>query len=135
MNQLFLEDLAGSTDAQVREYINANFGGDRAGYDGRPGILKPEDFDDRFDVLIAYVSVGSWGCDSSAFFLLREKNTGNLFEVHGSHCSCYGFEGQWQPEGTGLEYLKSDKFSFSTGGYDDNARENEQKVREFLAAL
>jgi uncharacterized protein (DUF1330 family) len=23
---------------------------------------------------------------------------GTLYEVHGSHCSCYGLEGQWEPE-------------------------------------
>jgi hypothetical protein len=73
---------------------------------------------DRFEVLVAYQSVGNWGCDSSAWFLLREKSTGRLFEACGSHCSCYGFEGQFEPEQTTVTYLKSDKFSFGLGGYD-----------------
>lgn len=28
-----------------------------------------------------------------------------LYEVHGSHCSCYGLEGQWSPEETSFEAL------------------------------
>ena len=38
-------------------------------------------------------------------FVLFEKD-GQLFEVNGSHCSCYGLEGQWEPEETTLEALK-----------------------------
>jgi len=30
-------------------------------------------------------------------FVLFEKD-GKLYEVHGSHCSCYGLENQWEPE-------------------------------------
>jgi hypothetical protein len=94
---------------------------------------------DRFEVLVAYQSVGSWGCDSNAWFLLREKSSGDLFEVSGSHCSCYGFEDQFQPDKTTLEYLKSDKFSFGLGGYDStrNYREgstNVDTVRAWIKA-
>lgn len=31
---------------------------------------------------------------------------GKLYEVHGSHCSCYGLEDQWKPEETTLEVLR-----------------------------
>jgi hypothetical protein len=30
---------------------------------------------------------------------------GKLFEVNGSHCSCYGLEGQWEPEETSVAAL------------------------------
>lgn len=90
---------------------------------------------DRFDILIAYESVGSWGCDSSSFFLLKDKVTGELFENHGSHCSCYGFEDQWEPEPTTVEYLKSDKFYFSCGGYDNSSEQNEKSVHIYIAEL
>lgn len=30
---------------------------------------------------------------------------GQLYEVNGSHCSCYGLEDQWKPEETLLEAL------------------------------
>lgn len=39
-------------------------------------------------------------------FVLFEKG-GKLFEVNGSHCSCYGLEDQWEPEETTKEALLS----------------------------
>jgi hypothetical protein len=36
--------------------------------------------------------------------VIYEKD-GQLYEVHGGHCSCYGLEGQWSPEETSKEYL------------------------------
>lgn len=41
-------------------------------------------------------------------FVLFEKD-GKLFEVNGSHCSCYGLEGQWEPEETTKEALMARK--------------------------
>lgn len=120
MNQLFLEDLKDYTEEQVRLHLKQD-------YDSSHEEV------DRFDILIAYESVGDWGCDSSSFFLLRDKETNELYENHGSHCSCYGFEGQFTPEKTSLEYLKSDKFYFCTGGYDSSDRENKRVVKEYIA--
>ena len=37
-------------------------------------------------------------------FVLFERD-GQLFEVNGSHCSCYGLEGQWEPEETTKDAL------------------------------
>lgn len=34
----------------------------------------------------------------NAFLLYRDNRDGLLYEVHGSHCSCYGLERQFQPE-------------------------------------
>ena len=90
---------------------------------------------EKYEILIAYESVGSWGCDSSSWFLLKEKATGKLFETHGSHCSCYGFEGQFEPEETTVEYLQSDKFYFYCGGYDDNGEQNKEAVFQYLKYL
>ena len=39
-----------------------------------------------------------------AFVLFKEN--GVLYEVNGSHCSCYGLENQWNPEETNFEVLK-----------------------------
>jgi len=36
--------------------------------------------------------------DGHAFVLFRRR--GRLYEVNGSHCSCMGLEGQWEPEET-----------------------------------
>jgi hypothetical protein len=34
--------------------------------------------------------------EGDAFVLFRRD--GKFYEVHGGHCSCYGLEGQWEPE-------------------------------------
>ena len=42
--------------------------------------------------------------DGSAFVLVERD--GVLYEVNGGHCSCYGLEGQWDPEETSVDVLK-----------------------------
>lgn len=122
MEQLFLEDLEGMSEKGIKKHIRSSYETDS------------ENVND-FEFLIAYESVGSWGCDSSSWFLMKNKNTGELFENHGSHCSCYGFEGQWSPESTTKEYLQSDHFYFSTGGYDGNRDNNTKLVKEYISKL
>ena len=122
MKSLYLEDLSGCSEDEVKKHIVSSY-------------EASEDEANKYDILIAYESVGSWGCDSSSWFLLKEKATGKLFETHGSHCSCYGFEGQFEPEETTVEYLQSDKFYFCCGGYDDNSNENESSVKNYLSKL
>ena len=122
MDTLFLEDLKNMTEIEVKQHIVTEY-------------AVNEKTVDKFDILVAYESVGHWGCDSSSYYLLRNKADGELYEVHGSHCSCYGFEGQFEPEETSVEYLKSDRFRFYTGGYDDNAKENKAMILEFMQGL
>lgn len=122
MNKLYLEDLSGLSEDEVKKHIVSSYEVDVQEVD-------------KYEVLVAYESVGSWGCDSSSWILLKDKETGELFETHGGHCSCYGFEGQFEPEETSVEYLQSDKFYLSCGGYDDNESENVSKVKEYLSRL
>ena len=122
MKQLYLEDLAGLTQEGVYKHISASY---------EVPIKEVR----KYEVLIAYESVGSWGCDSSSWFLLRNKEDGKLYETHGSHCSCYGFEGQFEPEETTVEYLQSPNFYFSCGGYDDNIDSNQGKVTAYIAEM
>ena len=35
------------------------------------------------------------------------RKEGKLYEVNGSHCSCYGLEDQWEPEETTVKALLS----------------------------
>jgi hypothetical protein len=121
---LLLEDLKGKTEAEVKTHLVNEYTAD-------PDIV------DDLEVLIGYESVGDWGCDSSSFFLLRDKD-GNLFEVHGSHCSCYGFENQFTLEPTTIEALKFrinesyNHSAFYTGGYDNNGNENIKSSTEYI---
>lgn len=50
------------------------------------------------DEQILYARYESYGYEGSAFVLFERD--GKLYEVNGSHCSCYGLEGQWEPEET-----------------------------------
>lgn len=61
------------------------------------------------DVELAGVRIllASYTCenyDGSAFVLFERD--GKLYEVNGNHCSCYGLEGQWEPEETTVESLR-----------------------------
>ena len=117
------------SDTELREKIAGDFQPEGTGYGEKPGKELA-----RFNILVAYMCEGNWGCDSSAWLLLQERETKALFEVHGSHCSCYGFEDQWKPEPTTPAYLHSEQFSFSCGGYDNSKDANQKAVKDFLAA-
>lgn len=120
---LALEDLKAMTK---QKEVKAHMAG---AYDIDPSVLK------GFTVLVAYESVGSWGCDSSNYFLLRDRTTKKLWENSGSHCSCNGFEQQWEPQEVELSYLKSEQFYVSTGGYDSDRDGNRQTIKEFVHKL
>ena len=46
------------------------------------------------------------------YALVIFSKDGKLYEVNGSHCSCNGLEGQWEPEETCLMALKGRKYSY-----------------------
>ena len=54
------------------------------------------------EVLLASYSYEDYS--GLAFVLFRKG--GELFEVNGSHCSCYGLEDQWEPESTTVAALR-----------------------------
>lgn len=55
-------------------------------------------------VLLATYSY--WDYQGEAFVLLRRDSDGALLRVDGGHCSCYGLEGQWEPEETTVAALR-----------------------------
>lgn len=59
---------------------------------------------DYKDVNIILATYEAEGYEGYAYVLF-EKN-GKLYEVIGSHCSCYGLEGQWSPDKVDFEELK-----------------------------
>jgi hypothetical protein len=122
MKVLYLEDLKDQSEVELIDHIVRNY------------EASKEEVE-KMNILIAYESVGSWGCDSSAFFLLEEKESKQLYEVHASHCSCYGFEGQWKPEVTSAVYLldkANNGHLFYTGGYDDYSDDNKKAAIEWV---
>jgi hypothetical protein len=53
------------------------------------------------------------GYEGSVLVLYRGDD-GQLYEVNGSHCSCYGLEDQWEPEVTSAEALRMRKTYWAT---------------------
>lgn len=136
---LCLADMANLTEDQVFDHIAENYAGEDSGFsygcpsDAEKAALRAKLND--YELLIAYESVGSWGCDSSSWFLLRGRADGGLFTVQGSHCSCYGFEGQGDIESVDIAYLRSPSFYFPYGGYDDEAEQHKAAVKAALLSL
>lgn len=50
------------------------------------------------EILYAVYHDGDYCGDAQVIF----RKEGKLYEVNGSHCSCYGLEGQWEPEETSV---------------------------------
>ena len=66
--------------------------------------------------------------DYSDSILLILRKDGALFEVEASHCSCYGFEGMWNPRKTTVgALLKRTPASLSDRDY--------VRFRDFVARL
>jgi hypothetical protein len=82
------------------------------------------------EILLA--SYGTPSYKGYAFVLFRRD--GKLYEVNGSHCSCYGLEGQWDPEETTVEALlhRVNEGQLGEGGYDENPFAAE--LRQVLAS-
>jgi hypothetical protein len=55
------------------------------------------------DEQIIYACYEHEDYDGRAWVLFHKD--GQLFEVDGGHCSCYGLEGQWEPEATSWKAL------------------------------
>jgi hypothetical protein len=83
---------------------------------------------DNINILFASYSYENYSGDA---YVLFEKN-GKLFEVFGSHCSCYGLEGQFEPDEVSLEELNMRLLNGEFGV--DNYSENEfaEELKEFL---
>lgn len=56
-------------------------------------------------VEILYASYDAQDYEGGAHVIFRKE--GKIYEVNGSHCSCYGLEGQWEPEETSVIALLS----------------------------
>jgi len=78
------------------------------------------------------IIIASYDCppyEGSAFVLF--KRDGKYYEVNGSHCSCYGLEGQWQPEEVHLDSL----YQRAKFGYISGMGEYQNKLVEVLDTL
>lgn len=78
------------------------------------GFTSTEDVFEHFDekpdgeTILMAIYEREW-YDGDAFVLFEKD--GKLYEVNGSHCSCYGLEGQWGPEEVLLEEMARNRFT------------------------
>ena len=63
------------------------------------------------EIILARYDTGDY--DGEAFVLYRRDD--KLYEVHASHCSCFGLEHQWEPEETTIEALAMRKGDIYAG--------------------
>ena len=82
----------------------------------RPPISDSPEFK-GVEILLASYPTEEY--EGSAFVLFRRD--GQLYEVNGSHCSCYGLENQWDPELTTVEALRHRLTNGNLGAYCDNS--------------
>jgi len=85
MNTIFLHDF-NSLDDVLREF---NITADRL---------------NGYEILLASYAIGCY--EGWSFVLLKHTESGELFTVYASHCSCYGLEGQFDMESASVEQLK-----------------------------
>ena len=64
--------------------------------------VVPTEDDLKYRVIAYYYNQD--GYEGDAYGLLERD--GKYYEVHGSHCSCYGLEGQWELDETTPEAIK-----------------------------
>ena len=85
----------------------------------------------RYDgINILFASYGYANYSGDAWVLFEQD--GKLFEVNGDHCSCYGLEGQWNPEEVLLEELENRLLNGSFGEDDWSDNNFKQEICEFL---
>ena len=133
--RLFLGDLADMDEEQIKAHLIEYYSGsDSYEYQGEP-ISKEyiKTCLDNMDVLIAYESVGDYGCDSSSTFVFRQDN--KYYLVNGAHDSDRGFEGQFELFEVSLIHLQSDEFNIYAGYYDPISEVNKLAVKQFLLEL
>jgi len=63
---------------------------------------------EKYRILFALVDYPDY--EGLAYYVLQEKATGKLFDVSGSHCSCHGFEGQFEPQETDIRAIEKYEF-------------------------
>lgn len=77
------------------------------------------------DILFAYYGSGSYYGSAIVIF----TQAGKLRIVEGSHCSCRGLEGQWNPGETSWEALAMRRFDF---GDDTKQKEAQNTLKAMI---
>lgn len=80
------------------------------------------------DIKILLAKYSSYSYEGEAFVLFTKG--GRLYEVHGSHCSCYGLEGQWDPEPVNIKEMKNRLINGNLGdGWYEDGKFNKELAK------
>jgi hypothetical protein len=91
---LLLGDFHKETEDQIKKHLAKNF------------KLPLKEFE-KYKIIVAYED---YSYESKSWTLVLNEENGKLYENAASHCSCHGFEDQWEPKESSFAYLTSDKF-------------------------
>lgn len=96
-------------DQTMREFSDHNWGSDA------PRVI--EDFPTDDEILFASYAPGCYCGDATVVF----QRDGKFYMAEGSHCSCYGLEGQWSPSEIDPAQLLTYKLNEDHGAEVQNA--------------
>lgn len=118
---MFLNDFDSKHD------VLTSFAGERWDWDEE----KENEFVEKNkDINILFASYGCANYSGDAWVLFEQD--GKLYEINGGHCSCYGLEGQWEPEEVSLKELEY-RLLKGTWGEDDWSDNNfKEELCSFL---
>jgi hypothetical protein len=122
---VLLNDWEHCSDKEIFEFFD-----DSNTAESRKNCLEKQEFK-NCKILLASYSF-EW-YDGTAFVLFERG--GELFEVNGSHCSCYGLEGQWQPDETTIESLTYRLENGRFGLAWDNANIFNKELKKLLEGM
>ena len=118
-------------DFSSKEDVIVDFSGNRWSDDDKKKDQEVEDSLKDSEILLAWY--GGETYEGQAFVLFRKD--GKLWEVNGGHCSCYGLEGQWEPEETTLEALDQRVIEGIDQDYYAYQKECDEALKEIIKQL
>ena len=132
-----LADLSSFSESEIIEHLVNNYSRTADSSNDEYYNHKEESSKklDGMSVILAYESVADSGEYAESFFLLKRNSDGALFEVHGSHCSCYGFEGQLDLEETNSVALRYRAINGHLLGGFDEFEKDEEIIKDYILLL
>lgn len=97
---LLLGEYSGQTEQFVKDDIATHYGS--SNYGEKDPIIASRL--EELEIVVALLE--SYDYEESSFFIFKEKNSNRYYELYASHCSCYGFENQFDLEETSLDILR-----------------------------
>ena len=89
--------------------------------------IKGDEYDD-INVIVGYYNYEDYEGDAMVIFEHKDK----LFTVEGGHCSCYGLEGQWNPDEITIDYLNHRALNGLFAYNNDHNNEIKNHLKEYI---